>query len=761
MAQTTNGFLTSIDIARQRSYTLNSYAGLKRPLEQVSAAEAQIERDDLASKIHDADSEITDAGGSTAPPRLFDVTSLPSSSLNPLLTLSHPRYGLPESLVQNFASMSIRNIYPWQSSCLLGRGLLTGEKNLVYTAPTGGGKSLVADVLMLKKILGSPHTKAILVLPYVALVQEKIAWLRKVVEGVEKDLQNSSSGVERKCSRLRKDRSVRVVGFFGGSKTRAAWGDVDIAVCTFEKANMLVNTAIEQCTIGDLGVVVLDELHMIDDDHRGYLMELLATKLLSLESSDIIHDLSILAVGLDESLGMTIPKGVAFHHAGLAAEEREILARAYDNRVILVIVATCSLAAGINLPARRVIIDGTRMGRDAIGPAMLRQMRGRAGRKGKDEVGESYLCCKKDRLDEATKILGPDLPIVESSMTREKRGIKRALLEVITVRLATHMNAIEDYVQRTLVSHTMKKAELKEWVQKVILELQASGQITVDSNGIYEATPLSRATVGSCMTPEDGVFVHDELQRGLQAFVMDGDLHVFYMFTPVNIWGVGDIDWRIFRDEIERLDESGMRALNFVGGKPALVNRMAVSGGQLPEDDAENLRIARIYRRSYAVFQLRDLCNEIPMPMIARRYGIPRGNLQTLAQTCEGFAAGMIHFCDTMGWGMLKSVLEHMSDRLKAGARADLLELARIPFVKSRTARVFWENGMQSLRAVAAADAKELVPLLLLAQPKKYTAEKAEDERYRQKLLLRSEVIIEAANRLWAREQQFEIEDEE
>lgn len=46
---------------------------------------------------------------------------------------------------------------------------------------------------------------------------------------------------------------------------------------------MLVNTAIEQHTIDDLGVVVLDELHMIDDHHRGYLMELLATKVLSLE----------------------------------------------------------------------------------------------------------------------------------------------------------------------------------------------------------------------------------------------------------------------------------------------------------------------------------------------------------------------------------------------------------------------------------------------------------------------------------------------
>ena len=63
---------------------------------------------------------------------------------------------------------------------------------------------------------------------------------------------------------------------------------------------------------------------------------------------------------------------------------------------------------------------------------------------------------------------------------------------------------------------------------------------------------------------------------------------------------------------------------------------------------------------------------------------------------------------------MLRSVLDHMSDRLKAGAKADLLELAKIPFVKSRTARVFWENGMRSLRAVAEASTTDVVPILLL-----------------------------------------------
>ena len=57
--------------------------------------------------------------------------------------------------------------------------------------------------------------------------------------------------------------------------------------------------------------------------------------------------------------------------AGLTTEEREIVADAFDRGVLKVIVATCRLAAGINLPARRVILQEARMGREMVGPAML------------------------------------------------------------------------------------------------------------------------------------------------------------------------------------------------------------------------------------------------------------------------------------------------------------------------------------------------------------------------------------------------------
>ena len=55
----------------------------------------------------------------------------------------------------------------------------------------------------------------------------------------------------------------------------------------------------------------------------------------------------------------------------MTIEERLIVAEAFDKGVISVLVATCSLAAGINLPARRVILQGARIGRDVVGPAML------------------------------------------------------------------------------------------------------------------------------------------------------------------------------------------------------------------------------------------------------------------------------------------------------------------------------------------------------------------------------------------------------
>lgn len=285
----------------------------------------------------------------------------------------------------------------------------------------------------------------------------------------------------------------------------------------------------------------------------------------------------------------------------------------------------------------------------------------------------------------------------------------------------------------------MGEEELLSMVDASLLHLKDTNMVELTVDECFVPTRLGQAIVASAFNPEDGLFIHDELKRALQAFVMDGEMHMFYMFAPLQTGTTFEVDWETFRNELYKLDESGIRAMQFVGVKPGRINNLYVTtlssfealawriynalfnltmlthnyrahGGPLPEDPV----ILTIYRRAYTAFQLRDLCNEVPISAIASKYKIPRGNVQTLAQICHGFAAGMVKFCQRMGWDMLAVVLDHMRDRLQAGARADLLEMAQVAYVKSRTARLLWENGFKTLRALAEADPKDLVPVLMM-----------------------------------------------
>lgn len=268
----TAGFKTSIELARADDHGRVMVAGVKRTQEQRSPYKASpgpsiasiAARKNVGFKRPSLDgspgeqleaSEIYNveplAKTVTIEPGLYTqrvaFRATPGPTQNPLLSLTHPKYGLPEPLLQNFSQLGIRNIYPWQSSCLLGRGLLEGQKNLVYSAPTGGGKSLVADVLLLKRVIEEPGKKAILVLPYVALVQEKLKWFRKIVHGVHKRLPQEGTGPDsfNGASRKRLWSEIRVAGFFGGSKTRSTLSDVDIAICVIEKVRFWIRSDID------------------------------------------------------------------------------------------------------------------------------------------------------------------------------------------------------------------------------------------------------------------------------------------------------------------------------------------------------------------------------------------------------------------------------------------------------------------------------------------------------------------------------------
>jgi DNA polymerase theta len=125
-----------------------------------------------------------------------------------------------------------------------------------------------------------------------------------------------------------------------------------------------------------------------------------------------------------------------------------------------------------------------------------------------------------------------------------------------------------------MLAYSAEPGSIQENVEASIAELQQMGFITVDDDDSFEATQLGKAIVASSLDPEDGVFIHNEFKKALQAFVMDGEMHVLYNFTPVHDLGGVMVNWNVFWNEMQQLDESSMRVMHFLGLKPVIVNNM-------------------------------------------------------------------------------------------------------------------------------------------------------------------------------------------
>lgn len=96
-----------------------------------------------------------------------------------------------------------------------------------------------------------------------------------------------------------------------------------------------------------------------------------------------------------EEYAAPLLSGVAAHHAGCLPAWKTMVEELFQEGLIKVVFATETLAAGINMPARAVVLSTTSK-RDALGPRSLTvnefmQMAGRAGRRGYDTQGTVVL----------------------------------------------------------------------------------------------------------------------------------------------------------------------------------------------------------------------------------------------------------------------------------------------------------------------------------------------------------------------------------
>ncbi|XP_042525596.1 DNA polymerase theta isoform X1 [Dipodomys spectabilis] len=789
--------------------------------------------------------------------------TVPDDQIDKLLLAN---WSLPKEVLEKYHSFGVKKMFEWQAECLLLGQVLEG-KNLVYSAPTSAGKTLVAELLILKRVL-EMRKKALFILPFVSVAKEKKYYLQSLFQEV----------------------GIKVDGYMGSSSPAGHFSSLDIAVCTIERANGLINRLIEENKMDLLGMVVVDELHMLGDSHRGYLLELLLTKIcyvtqksascqpesprslsnavqivgmsatlpnLELVASwlnaelyhtdfrpvpllelvkigNSIYDSSMKLVrefrpmlqvkgdedhivslcyetvrdnhsvllfcpskkwcekladivarefynlhkqaeglvqpsefppvvlgqkgllevmdqlkrspsGLDSVLQNTVPWGVAFHHAGLTFEERDIIEGAFRQGLIRVLAATSTLSSGVNLPARRVIIRTPIFSGRPLDILTYKQMVGRAGRKGVDTLGESILVCKNSEKSKGIALLQGSLKPVRSCLQRREgdeitASMVRAILEIIVGGVASTSRDMQTYASCTFLAASMKEG--KQGIQRNedcvhlgaieacvlwLLEnefIQVAGASDGSEGKVYHPTHLGSATLSSSLSPTDTLDIFADLQRAMKGFVLENDLHIVYLVTPMfEDWTT--IDWYRFFCLWEKLPASMKRVAELVGVEEGFLAR-SVKGKVVARTERQHRQMA-IHKRFFTSLVLLDLISEVSLKEINQKYGCNRGQIQSLQQSAAVYAGMITVFSNRLGWHNMELLLSQFQKRLTFGIQRELCDLVRVSLLNAQRARFLYSSGFLTVADLARANIAEVEVVLKNAVPFK-SARKAVDE---------------------------------
>ncbi len=193
-----------------------------------------------------------------------------------------------------------------------------------------------------------------------------------------------------------------------------------------------------------------------------------------------------------KSLGKYLKGGVAFHHAGLSPKHRRMVEESFKRGEISCIVATPTLAQGVNLPSRTVVIRDFKRWPDGYLPVReILQMMGRAGRPKFDQTGESWILVKEIddfEPESAKKIAGKyfhgktediesRLSNLEAKSVEEDTSLLTHVLSMVATGGTSDRDALGRFFSNTLLSKQLGKEDLIERIDDVISWLVYNGMI--------------------------------------------------------------------------------------------------------------------------------------------------------------------------------------------------------------------------------------------------------------------------------------------
>ncbi|NPA86947.1 MAG: DEAD/DEAH box helicase [Candidatus Diapherotrites archaeon] len=389
-----------------------------------------------------------------------------------------------------------------------------------------------------------------------------------------------------------------------------------------------------------------------------------------------------------KELAEDILHGVAFHHAGLVQKQREVVEEGFRSGKIKVVVATPTLAAGVNLPAFRVIITSLRRSEGfysrEIPVREYKQMAGRAGRPRYDERGEAIIIARtpKDAEHYFEKYVMGEPEEVYSRLS-SYRAIRFHTLGLIADRTVRNRDALLDFFASSFFFYQSKDVDrLEELLSSAVLELELWEMIKD-----FEPTRLGSRVASLYIDPETGRMFYDFSRRPKL-----GEVPVLFLIaSSVELYPYLPVSRK---EEMELL---------------MMAEEMKE---ELPVDFEEALNDIHFLNRFKLALLLSKWVNEADEDEILKEFGVSPGQLRGIISIAEWLAHSLGEIAKVAGSGAVSVYAKKMEARIRHGVKEELLPLVELKGIGRKRARKLFNAGFTSPEKIKRADPVELAKLL-------------------------------------------------
>ena len=422
----------------------------------------------------------------------------------------------------------------------------------------------------------------------------------------------------------------------------------------------------------------------------GHLGPKVARELSRAEEALLEGDSESTATG--RKLASCVKSGTAFHNAGLTYRQRKYVEDSFRAGDIKCIVATPTLAAGINLPARRVVVRDTYRYENGanvpISVMEVKQMCGRAGRPGYDPYGEAVLVSKNDRDFEhlMTDYIDHDTERLTSKLFQEK-VLRSHILGIIATGDAESDDEIVDFMKDTFFGATSSLFGIESIVGDVVDFLAGEKMVRRQGDSVI-ILPFGKRVSDLYIDPVTASILRDAVLK-IDDSTETMPILIAAAMTP-DVVGMYP----------KKCDEQRLNAEAEMWEDKLLVD----------PDDIEDYDYEYFRSDLKTAVLIADWMSEVPEEAMTDRMGIGPGDIRAKVDRMDWIIYAMGEIAYIFNPDAIRKI-RPLATRIRYGVKEELSELVSLRGVGRSRARILFNAGYATKDSIASAEESVLAAM--------------------------------------------------